>query len=76
MCFSVSFAESNTSTQEPDESGSGTDWKGGGQRNHGQVINNREEMTQTPIGGAPGITNAGKVKFDTPKVPVIFVLGK
>lgn len=68
------IAESNTATQEPDESAQGGDWKGGGRQ---QQQSNRTEMTQTPTGGVPGggIVNGGKVKFDSPKVPVIFVLG-
>lgn len=33
-------------------------------------------MAKTPVGMQPPMQNVGKVKFDTPKVPVIFVLGK
>lgn len=44
-----------------------TEWKGGGQRS-GNV--------RTPVSAHLPMQNLGKVKFDPPKVPVIFVLGK
>ncbi|XP_065080427.1 uncharacterized protein LOC135703233 isoform X2 [Ochlerotatus camptorhynchus] len=64
--------KSNT-TQEVDES----DWKGGGRGG-----DTRSAIARSPTlgGGSPinagaGMHNTGKVKFDPPKVPVIFVLG-
>ncbi|XP_062548204.1 uncharacterized protein LOC134213291 isoform X2 [Armigeres subalbatus] len=62
--------KSNT-TQEVDDS----DWKGGGRGD-----DTRAAIVRSPTlrGGSPinaGMHNTGKVKFDPPKVPVIFVLG-
>lgn len=66
-------AEQNSTPQETDEPGqrSAPDWKGGG-----TVPQNRAEVIQTPTGGGRGTQNMAKVKFDPPKVPVIFVLGE
>jgi Adenylate kinase len=55
--------ESNTAAQED----SGTDWKGGRASTANRV--------RTPKSGAPPMQNVGKVKFDPPSVPVIFILG-
>lgn len=60
------FLESNTTAQEHEDPN--TDWKGGG----GDRALIREDMARSP---ASMLQNAGKVKFDPPKVPVIFVLG-
>ncbi|XP_055589083.1 uncharacterized protein LOC129741383 [Uranotaenia lowii] len=69
--------KSNT-TQEVEES----DWKGGGGRGDASRLAIVRSPTLgaggSPInggGGAGGMHNTGKVKFDPPKVPVIFVLG-
>lgn len=64
------LSESNTATQ--DHEGTNTDWKGGG----GGATIIREEMSKTPFGMQSAVQNAGKVKFDPPKVPVIFILGE
>uniref|UniRef100_A0A336KV14 CSON015556 protein n=1 Tax=Culicoides sonorensis TaxID=179676 RepID=A0A336KV14_CULSO len=61
--------ESNTAAQDHEETN--TDWKGGGDRGAAQ----RDQMAKTPVGLQPPMQNVGKVKFDPPKVPVIFVLG-
>ncbi|XP_052897678.1 uncharacterized protein LOC128304524 [Anopheles moucheti] len=44
------------------------DWKGGGPSTRSAVV-------RTPKSAITGMQNTGKVKFDPPKVPVIFVLG-
>ncbi|XP_053675840.1 uncharacterized protein LOC128726079 [Anopheles nili] len=44
------------------------DWKGGGPSSRSAVV-------RTPRSAIAGMQNTGKVKFDPPKVPVIFVLG-
>ncbi|XP_050077269.1 uncharacterized protein LOC126564310 [Anopheles maculipalpis] len=44
------------------------DWKGGGPSTRSAVV-------RTPKSAIAGMQNTGKVKFDPPKVPVIFVLG-
>ena len=44
------------------------DWKGGGPSSRSAVV-------RTPKSAITGMQNTGKVKFDPPKVPVIFVLG-
>uniref|UniRef100_A0A182QP30 Adenylate kinase isoenzyme 5 n=1 Tax=Anopheles farauti TaxID=69004 RepID=A0A182QP30_9DIPT len=44
------------------------DWKGGGPSTRSAVV-------RTPKSAVAGMQNTGKVKFDPPKVPVIFVLG-
>lgn len=66
LCFSLSnlISEANT-TQESNEAGS--DWKGGG--------GGRSGVLRTPLSANVPMQNIGKVKFDPPKVPVIFVLG-
>lgn len=61
----MNISEANTSAQETNES---TDWKGGGGQNSANV--------RTPASGTFPMQNLGKVKFDPPKVPVIFVLGE
>uniref|UniRef100_A0A182V3F9 Adenylate kinase isoenzyme 5 n=1 Tax=Anopheles merus TaxID=30066 RepID=A0A182V3F9_ANOME len=43
------------------------DWKGGGPSSRSAVV-------RTPKSAITGMQNTGKVKFDPPKVPVIFVL--
>lgn len=58
------ISESNTSNQENEDTVS--EWKGGGPRS---------AIIRTPKSGILPMQNAGKVKFDPPKVPVIFVLG-
>ncbi|XP_050082037.1 adenylate kinase isoenzyme 5 isoform X2 [Anopheles aquasalis] len=45
------------------------DWKGGGDQG------SRSAVVRTPTSASNGMQNTGKVKFDPPKVPVIFVLG-
>jgi hypothetical protein len=45
------------------------EWKGGG-RAGSQII------TRSPKSGNAQMANIGKVKFQPPNVPVIFVLGK
>lgn len=45
------------------------EWKGGG-RAGSQII------TRSPKSGNQKMANIGKVKFQPPNVPVIFVLGK
>ncbi|XP_055678396.1 adenylate kinase isoenzyme 5 isoform X2 [Lutzomyia longipalpis] len=57
--------EANSAAQDAEDVGA--DWKGGGRR--------RSTMLHTPLSGNFPMQNAGKVKFDPPKVPVIFVLG-
>ncbi|XP_059613710.1 adenylate kinase isoenzyme 5 [Phlebotomus argentipes] len=57
--------EANSSAQDPEDPGA--DWKGGGGR--------RSTVLNTPLSGNFPMQNAGKVKFDPPKVPVLFVLG-
>ncbi|GAB0098163.1 adenylate kinase isoenzyme 5 [Sergentomyia squamirostris] len=57
--------EANSAAQDPE--GASADWKGGGRR--------RSTMLRTPLSGNFPMQNPGKVKFDPPKVPVIFVLG-
>ncbi|XP_058123815.1 uncharacterized protein LOC131281586 [Anopheles ziemanni] len=44
------------------------DWKGGGPSSRSAVV-------RTPRSAINGMQNTGKVKFDPPKVPVIFILG-
>ena len=46
------------------------DWKGGGIQN-GQVLSQSPKSASI----APQMANIGKVKFQAPNVPVIFVLG-
>lgn len=58
------IVEANTASQEADESA--TDWKGGGSHSGAQTGRTADSS----------MNDAGKVKFDPPKVPVIFVLGK
>ncbi|EDS28638.1 conserved hypothetical protein [Culex quinquefasciatus] len=69
--------DKGNTTQEGDES----DWKGGGGRGD-DPSQRRSAIVRSPTlgGGSPtanggGMQNNGKVKFDPPKVPVIFVLG-
>lgn len=64
----MSIAESNTSAQETEDSA--TAWKGGGASRE-----QRSAIIRTPKSGNYQMQNIGKVKFDPPKVPVIFVLG-
>lgn len=71
------FPDKGNTTQEGDES----DWKGGGGRGD-DPSQRRSAIVRSPTlgGGSPtanggGMQNNGKVKFDPPKVPVIFVLG-
>ena len=45
------------------------EWKGGGGRQGTQII------TRSPKSGNQKMANIGKVKFQPPSVPVIFVLG-
>lgn len=46
------------------------DWKGGGGQNGSQLITHSPKSAR-----APQMANIGKVKFQPPNVPVIFVLG-
>ncbi|XP_055641967.1 uncharacterized protein LOC129778854 isoform X2 [Toxorhynchites rutilus septentrionalis] len=66
--------DKGTSTQEVDES----DWKGGGRGgvSRSAIVRSPTLGRGSPTNGAGnGMHNTGKVKFDPPKVPVIFVLG-
>lgn len=54
--------EANSTAPETEEG----EWKGGG---------GRSATIQTPLGTNMPLENTGKVKFDPPLVPVIFVLG-
>ncbi|XP_037051697.1 adenylate kinase isoenzyme 5 isoform X3 [Bradysia coprophila] len=56
--------EANSAAQESDDPGN--EWKGGGERSATSRILSSANLP---------MQNAGKVKFDPPKVPVIFVLG-
>lgn len=47
------------------------DWKGGGGQNGSQIITRSPKSANIP----PQMANIGKVKFQPPNVPVIFVLG-
>ncbi|XP_062705813.1 adenylate kinase isoenzyme 5 isoform X2 [Aedes albopictus] len=64
--------KSNT-TQEVDES----DWKGGGRGGdtRSAIVPSPTLGGGSPINAGAAMHNTGKVKFDPPKVPVIFVLG-
>ena len=64
IIIDIISTEANTAAQETEERGA--DWKGGGERS---------VIAQTPSSANMIMHNAGKVKFDPPKVPVIFVLG-
>ncbi|XP_021702934.1 uncharacterized protein LOC5571857 isoform X3 [Aedes aegypti] len=66
------YDKSNT-TQEVDES----DWKGGGRGGdtRSAIVRSPTLGGGSPINAGAGMHNTGKVKFDPPKVPVIFVLG-
>lgn len=55
--------EANSTAPETEDG----EWKGGG--------GGRSATIQTPIGTNMPLENTGKVKFDPPLVPVIFVLG-
>jgi len=55
--------------EEADETPLQHEWKGGG-RTESQII------TRSPKSGKAQMANVGKVKFQTPNVPVIFVLGE
>lgn len=55
--------EANSTAPETEEG----EWKGGGA--------GRSASIQTPLGTNMPLENTGKVKFDPPLVPVIFVLG-
>ena len=57
------ISEANTAAQDADE---GAEWKGGGQE---------RTSIRSPLSGHLAMENTGKVKFDPPMVPVIFVLG-
>lgn len=57
--------EANSSAPDTEDG----EWKGGGGRGE------RSATIQTPIGTSMPLENTGKVKFDPPLVPVIFVLG-
>lgn len=68
MPCGFNFVEAKASQPSEDVDDQMTyDWKGGGQ--NGSVI------TRSPKSAAPQMANIGKVKFQPPNVPVIFVLG-
>lgn len=62
--FLVSFTEANSTAPESDEA----EWKG-------RSGESRSGTIKTPISENMPLANTGKVKFDPPSVPVIFVLG-
>ncbi|XP_049548388.1 uncharacterized protein LOC125959605 [Anopheles darlingi] len=62
ICLDTEKNNSASDIEDPD-------WKGGG----GQ--GSRSAVVRTPMSASNGMQNTGKVKFDPPKVPVIFVLG-
>lgn len=62
--YDLSISEANSAAQESDDPGN--EWKGGGERSATSRILSSANLP---------MQNAGKVKFDPPKVPVIFVLG-
>ncbi|XP_052867793.1 adenylate kinase isoenzyme 5 [Anopheles cruzii] len=61
ICLDTDKNNSASDIEDPD-------WKGGGQ-------GSRSTAVRTPRSANNGMQNVGKVKFDPPKVPVIFVLG-
>lgn len=64
------YLEANTAAQDHDDPVN--EWKGGG----AGAQNRSGNAVRTPLSGNFPMQNLGKVKFDPPKVPVIFVLGK
>ncbi|XP_041775317.1 uncharacterized protein LOC121595418 isoform X2 [Anopheles merus] len=61
ICLDTEKNNSASDIEDPD-------WKGGGPSSRSAVV-------RTPKSAITGMQNTGKVKFDPPKVPVIFVLG-
>ena len=71
MKLSFSEAKSQQEVQDMDEDRI-QEWKGGGGR-----LDESQIITQSPRreNSVPQMANVGKVKFQPPNVPVIFVLG-
>lgn len=72
--YRIYFAEANTAAQ--DSEGPRTDWKGGGSGadRPDSVVAAQSAINNTHA-NSDAMHNPGKVKFEPPKVPVIFVLG-
>lgn len=60
LFFLFRFLEANSTAPDTEDA----EWRGGGQ-----------SRIHTPMSTNMALENAGKVKFDPPSVPVIFVLG-
>ncbi|KAG5675852.1 hypothetical protein PVAND_005721 [Polypedilum vanderplanki] len=70
ICMDTEAKASHTSEEIEDEAIQ--EWKGGGAHYGSQIITQSPRSENTAV---PQMANIGKVKFQPPNVPVIFVLG-